>query len=577
MLDILRGEGWDLKERELTKLRKEQNLLLREPNRNGNGSEKRKKKRAGEDVDGQDDEVDEPLEKRARAVTPELALTLPPEIAAKRAARQARLIAESEERLKKGTRRRRTKVWSGIAPDPEAPPRYPSELTLEECKKELGLTRPMYMEIRDIFEDICRTNNVVKKTLCSADTWKRVKDELIGKSPHLQQIFWGPNAATVGQTQQPMAYEIVCMDVTKKIRTMGSRVTISEAKSILALTPQEGRDIRSAFDTILKEDYFVSKLDVPREHWESLKMRWIEESPLLREKFAGGLSDPDYTTKLKCLESIAADVQKRHRDHQTKTDPSHLTKSLNPTSTPSTTSPNGNQHSSNPAPSPARRGPAPTSSMIDRSNAPFPPGKSMGPPSQNPIPYQSANHTQSPHNTQPPPFSANGITNLASQAYANASQNPYLNYNTTDMQIDPTLLHAASLPSHHNQQLPPNYQATSSSPSLTTVPVTEASPETNTTPIYFRISPSSSLTHLATHPKIWLSTLTHPATLEQLRELALSKTTAGGEQRASVKKIEGVAPMEEGGGKWGIDEDDELQAYLEMVGRGKATFVVEIV
>ena len=55
-----------------------------------------------------------------------------------------------------------------------------------------------------------------------------------------------------------------------------------------------------------------------------------------------------------------------------------------------------------------------------------------------------------------------------------------------------------------------------------------------------------------------------------------------------VGKIEGV----EGGGgaggggggggesRWGIDEDDEVGAYLEMVlqgkGRGKAVFVVEI-
>jgi len=551
MLDILRGEGWDLKERELTKLRKEQNLLLREPNKNGNGSEKRKRRRAGEGVAQQQDDVNKPVEKRARIATLESAL--PPEIAAKREARQARLLAESEERLKNGTRRRRTKVWSGIAPDPEAPPRYPSELTLEECKRELGLDRQMYLEMRDIFENICRTNNVVKKTLCGADTWKGVKDDLISRVPYLQRIFWGPNAATVSQTQQPMAFEIICMDVTKKIRTVGCRITISEAKNNLALTPQEGRDVRSAFDAILKEDYFVSKLEVPREHWESLKARWIAESPLLQQKFAGGASDPDHNSKLKCLESIAADVQKRHRDQQTRTDPGHLRKSLNPAKKPTAT-PYRNQYTSKPTKETPSR-------IIDRSNAPFPLGKSMGPSAPNSTIQRPSEHGTGANGIQNLSFPSGGMTNIASQALANASQPSFLDYsNTQDMQIDPTLLQAAGMPQQTHRYEEPASQA-----------ATDAS-----IPVYFRIAPSSSLKYLGTHPKVWLNTLNTPFTVAMLKGLALAKT--GGEG-ASVRKIEGVAPAvgNEGGAKWSIDEDDELVAYLEMVGSGKATFVVEIV
>ena len=134
MLAILRNEGWDVKERELTKLRKDHNLLLREPNRNGNGSDKRKKRNRdalGElaDQNEQDGLAASPGEPTR---TPSLEPVLPPEVIAKREARQARLLAESQERLKLGTRRRRTKVWSGIPPDPVQPPRYPSELTMEE-------------------------------------------------------------------------------------------------------------------------------------------------------------------------------------------------------------------------------------------------------------------------------------------------------------------------------------------------------------------------------------------------------------------------------------------------------------
>ena len=157
MLSILRGEGWDVKERELTKLRKDHNLLLREPNKNGNGSEKRKKRKRDAleelaDQNGQDDPAESP-EEPPRTPSPEP--ILPAEVIAKRQARQARLLAESQERLKAGTRRRRTKVWSGLPPDPVQPPRYPSELTMEESKKELGLDKHLYQEMRNIFEDIC--------------------------------------------------------------------------------------------------------------------------------------------------------------------------------------------------------------------------------------------------------------------------------------------------------------------------------------------------------------------------------------------------------------------------------------
>jgi len=59
--------------------------------------------------------------------------------------------------------------------------------------------------------------------------------------------------------------------------------------------------------------------------------------------------------------------------------------------------------------------------------------------------------------------------------------------------------------------------------------------------------------------------------------LALKRSGVNGR----TGKVEGVEPPQEGsreeGGKWGIDEDDELEAYLGMLETGqKATFVVEI-
>jgi len=560
MLECLRSEGWDLKERELNKLRKEQNLLLREPNRNGNGKRagvKRKRTQEPDEINEQIEQQDEDpgaVDAAARSLTTS---NLAPEIRAKRQARQARLLAESEERLKAGTRRRRTKVWSGLPPDPVAPPRYPSELTMEECKRELGLDKQLYQELRDIFEGICRANNVVKKTSCGIDTWKGIKEELISRMSHLQSIFWGHGSATINQTQRPMALELICMDVTKKIRTVGTRVTISEAKNILGLTPQEARDARMAFDEILKEDHFVSKLEVPREHWDGLKAQWVERSSLLQRKLSGSIDDLDHATKLKCLESIAADVQKRHRDQQTKSDPAHLTKSLDQTRNP---------HISE-APHAVPSGAAvhsPTNSAVAPFSANAP---TVSPATNMNNEYSSGNGAgaESAHLYRHSPFPAvsvpqDGMTTLASQALASAAHPSFIDYGDMQgLQIDPSLLEAAALPqgSVHYDKSPHEFSTQ------------------DAIPVYFRLSPLSSLEHIASHPKVWLSTLSPPYSMGFLRELALSKA---GSRQASATKIEGVAPGngDEGGTKWSIDEDDELEAYLEMVGRGKATFIVEI-
>ena len=541
MLTTLRGEGWDIKERELTKLRKDHNLLLREPNRNGNGSDKRWKRKRdalGEltEQNAQDGPAASP-EQPARIPSPEP--VLPPEVIAKREARQARLLAESQERLKAGTRRRRTKVWSGLPPDPVQPPRYPSELTMEESKNELGLDRRLYHEMRNIFEDICRGNNVVKKTLCGAEIWKSVKEQLISQFDHLQPIFWGTDAPELNQTQKPMALDLICMDVTKKIRTVGTRITISDAKNILGLTPQEGRDVRAAFDAILKGDHFVSKLEVPKEHWEALKEKWILESPRLQQIIAGGDADPDFPAKQKALESIASDVQKRHRDFQTKKDPMRLTKS---------------SASSFPG-----RGPPPVSTTATAAKRRNPP------PAINPAdqaadsPVQAflsgALSSHQPSEIRPTSSSTSDMTNFATQALAHA-QAPYNDFSDfSGMQIDPTLLEAAS-------SLPPN-------PNTNHVQIHKDPPVR----VYFRPSATSLLKYLSSAPKVWLGELQAPYTVDSLRASALNGSGLQG--KARVGKIEGVAAGDSG---WGIDEDDELEAYLGFVrGGGKITFVVEFV
>ena len=533
MLAILRGEGWELKERELTKIRKLHGLLMREPN--SNLVTKKRKRDALEELTNQNGQSN--CDMAAGQEPPEATLqepTLPSEVIAKRQARQEKLLAESQERLKAGTRRRRTKVWAGLPPDPDAPPRYPSELTMEENKKILRLDKALYNQLRDTFMDICQANNVIKKTLCGTDMWKNAKNELISKVPHLKTIFWEPGSDQLLETQEPMALDLICMDVTKKMRTVGNRVTITDAKNILTVTPQEGRDIRATFDDILKADHFTSKLEVSKEYWENLKAIWIARSPRLQQILADGDRDPDYVAKLKSLESIACDVQKRHRDNQTKIDPNRSSRkvvSVSNTTDSRTTTKQRQQEN--------RDHVHDNRFELSTTNTTL----AMGTPRSTSPQRQRINSSNVHHG---------GMTDLASQAL----KTPYSNFDGySSIQIDPTLLAPVSLPpSQANPMRENNIQ----------VPK----------PVYFRLSPTS---HLRNHtaPKIWLDTLHPPHTLGSLRALAINRSGLRG--KASIGRIEGLAAGAEQHSRWGIDEDDELEAYLEHVGNGKATFVVELV
>ncbi|KXT05217.1 hypothetical protein AC578_8353 [Pseudocercospora eumusae] len=95
-----------------------------------------------------------------------------------------------------------------------------------------------------------------------------------------------------------------------------------------------------------------------------------------------------------------------------------------------------------------------------------------------------------------------------------------------------------------------------------------AEPEVLAQPIgsYFRLATNSSL--VGHHPKVWLAKLASKS-MAALYEAATSKAGA-----AKVTQIKGIVKNEDGTeDNWQIDDDDELQAYLDIAGE-KPTFVV---
>ncbi|CAL5869337.1 uncharacterized protein PFLUO_LOCUS3566 [Penicillium psychrofluorescens] len=513
MLRILNEEGFDIKERELMRVRAKNRWLLRVPNGMKSQSNAGTRMTHLEDEgllalqqevykndDGFDDDTSQPPESAGNhSASPGLT----PEVIAKRKERLERLKTESAERWASRKRRRRTRGWAGLPADPPGPPRFPSETTIDESKQYLSLDNAMYRQVRDHFQRICEEAGFIKKTAAGPERWQAAKDRLIQESPHLQQVF---NTEPNQRDAKTLALDVVCTDVTKRMRTLERRMTIAEAKNALGINPEESRQIRNAFYDILKADHFTSKLEAGDEHWQEMKEQWVRNSELLQRILAPGPADPDHTTEVKkALEVLCRDVMKRLRDEQTKRDPARK---------------RSGEHTGSP-------NPPLTNNAVG--------GNMLG----NGI--------------------SNGISTLASQALASA---PISANEIGDMQIDPSLLQAANDPSfsantQHDTGNAFDYVDPMLNPSLLH------------TPIYLQISPQSQVPGVAS--KTWAEKLT-TRSIDELRQFAAARYPY-----STITKIEGIDRDEQGNViPFLIDEDHELDAYLTHVHGRKASLVLTL-
>ncbi|KAI4128392.1 MAG: hypothetical protein LQ341_006683 [Variospora aurantia] len=543
MLATLHSEGFEtVNERELTRIRDREGLKLRVASAKTTSKAKssvpgKRGRDEQDDLDGQnvlhsqqsvqvqnpaivlrgeDGEGSPSRLPNTQPAAPTTSTELTDEVVQKRQARFEKLQAESHERLEKRTRRRRTKAYAGLPPDPPAPPRFPSETTLEESKTILQLDKSTYIQIRAKFEEICQEHHVMKKTEAGPDKWQAVKNQLIEQFPPIQHMFLTTDPARLNY--HFLALEMICNDVTKKLRTMKSKVTIADAKNVLGLDPEQGRQIKAVFHGILKEDHFTSKIETGPEHWKELKQRWIDELPLLQNILGPGEADPDHGRKVKALEHLCRDVMKRLRDSQAKQQ----------------------------------------KLRADGSMA----GQSASPQGANTtLPMKSTTSTGEPRSSEPSPTAKrrrnngtenfDGISTLASQALASAPlpMSPPLPKASHDYggQIDPSLLSAAAnFPTYETQQSP--YP---------------------TTPVYFRLAANS---QIQTPPRIWVETLSTP-TVSGLCQLAVACRPYS---NLSVGRIEGLIKAGSNESRLTIHDDDELMAYLQHLKGESPTFVVQI-
>lgn len=474
MLQVLHEEGHDIKERELMRLRAKNRWLMRIPN----GA----KQTAADEEDAQleaqllnatqnESAVPEPAQ-------PQVTEEPPPEFLQQQKERLERLQAVSDERWSTKKRRRRTKGYAGLPADPPGPPRFPSETTLEESREILSLNTKQYRAIRDQFQAICEEEQILQKTVAGAEKWQAVKDRLVRENTLLQAVLW---TDTSNLQSKELALDVVCTDVTKRIRTMGRRLTILESKNVLGLNPEQSRQIRSGFYDILNSEHYTSKLEMGPEKWQELKDRWISNTSLLQQILAPGSADPEHEKKQAALELLCRDVMKRVRDDRAKKQGTFRKK---------------------PAPPAARGGETPTRAPVNTSSSAYAPSLPANPFGDVPTTMQSND--------------------------------------LSDLQIDPNLLQVAD-----------NLGASQTSP---------------VTAVYIRPHPKSTIYN---NTKMWLGSLSGH-TVQELHALLATKYPD-----AKPERIDGIEKDATGNEiSYLVEEDEELDAYLDHVQGRKATFVV---
>ncbi|KAK5073840.1 hypothetical protein LTR64_007020 [Lithohypha guttulata] len=314
MLRTLNEEGFQIKERELMRVRAKNRWLLRIPN--GQKATPAEVAFENELLAAAAELQGDAVSKDDTTVIPAVTEEVPEEVVKKRKERHEKMQAESDERWAAKKRRRRTRDYAGIPADPPGPPRFPSELTLGESMQNLSMIPEVYKEARMDFQRICEDENIIKKTLAGTDKWAAAKRRLIEENAHLNAVFADP----IDRPGKELALDVICTDVTKRMRTVETRMTIVDAKNILTINPEQSRQIRDSFYRILQNDHFTSKLETGPDHWNDLKEQWIQSTPMLQEIMREDQDLGILAKKKKALEVLCRDVMKRLRDAQKRDD-----------------------------------------------------------------------------------------------------------------------------------------------------------------------------------------------------------------------------------------------------------------
>ncbi|KFA76777.1 hypothetical protein S40288_08638 [Stachybotrys chartarum IBT 40288] len=447
---------------------------------------------------------------------------------------------------------------------PEVPARFPSEMTIDEARLILNLDQAVYRTMRADFQRICREQGVVKKTVAGPEHWEALKDRLIDGHSELQASL---RPSSDNAEPKKLALEIICTDVTKRMRGTETRMTLAEAKRVLGVNPQEARTLRAEFQDVLGDASFTSKSDAGPEHWEELKRKWTASSDLVKRALGSDENADTAGRKAQALETLARDVTKRLRDQRmlarTK---SSGARALSSKAAATAASQDGralpdeiNEMAEAPDTSHVGVGDEPAGHNFDNMPGVAPtPDMGFGQPDEAasshlsaPLSPRSSTLTESPQD-------------LAQPQRALSSSMP------TAMPLDsqmgqPLLLAGNTQPGYMHEAFPQQLHGT-------TVPATpsygQLQPVATSVAVYLRLDPTSGFVD---GPAIWI------ATLNALSVQELTQAAAKGFPGVVCLRVAGV--VRNGRGHellLPIEQDAELGAYLTHVQGEAPTFIVQL-
>ncbi|KJZ77363.1 hypothetical protein HIM_03087 [Hirsutella minnesotensis 3608] len=285
MLKVLKNEdGFDIKSRDITRIRVRNGWQLRAA-----GGDRR-------EASEQDEREASLLEATSDAA--------PAENGARERSDSPESIVEDAQKPPSKRSQRSMRRGNGTGPV-GAEVRYPSEMTMEEGRRILGLDLAAYRDVSGTFQRICRDEGVVKKTLAGPEKWETVKSRLVQTLPQLHAA----NTVEGGK----LALEVMCSYITKCMRVRGKRMTLSQAKNVLGVNPDESREMRIEFHRIAAERSITFMSDATPRQWREMKRLWARRSALVRKIMQELGPNPDSHVKGRALDLVARDVIKRIR------------------------------------------------------------------------------------------------------------------------------------------------------------------------------------------------------------------------------------------------------------------------
>lgn len=197
--------------------------------------------------------------------------------------------------------------------------RFPSEMTIDDARSKLGLDKPTYRALRVEFQNICTALDVSKKS-AGSEKWEAAKTRLLHIRPELYHKLWTPEDEL---ESKQAALDVICTDIAKRMRSMDSKMSVAEVKNALGMNPQEARDARVAFNEVLIDAGFTTKLDstpTPQQ-WDDLRRLWSNRSGVIQKILDDIDSDPGNRLKVKALDVLSRDTLKRLRDNRASRSP----------------------------------------------------------------------------------------------------------------------------------------------------------------------------------------------------------------------------------------------------------------